>query len=77
MQERQQGALCLKHAINNLLQQNYFSKADMDRIAKSLPRQGFRLFNPHKYLCLGNYDVVIAYLDTIYNYICFFGRKAD
>ena len=50
--------MCLKHALNNLLQSAYFSKVDLDDIAKALPQQGYRLFNPHKWLLFGNYDVV-------------------
>ena len=58
MQERQESALCLKHAINNLYQGPKISKADLDKIAKGLPHQHFRLFNPHKCLFFGNFDVV-------------------
>ena len=58
LQERQSNALCLKHAINNLLQADYFSRSDLDGIARALPHQGYRFLNPHKWLCFGNYDVV-------------------
>lgn len=65
MQECQKRALCLKHALNNLSQRPQFSKKDLDRIAKVLPRQGFRILNPHKSLFLGDYDVVGTYVEAV------------
>jgi len=58
MQEQQVLSLCLKHTLNNLLQEPHFSKEDLDRVAEQLAPGRFKLSNPHKKAFFGDYDVV-------------------
>ena len=54
--ERQRWALCGVHAVNNLLQEHRFDKADFDSICSQLAPDSW--INPHKSLLgVGNYDV--------------------
>ncbi|KAJ2683256.1 Josephin-1 [Coemansia spiralis] len=61
--EKQSFWLCAKHSLNNVLQQELYSHADLERIAKYLhelhPEQtGWLKFNSHKnFLGFGDYDV--------------------
>ncbi|KAJ2504461.1 Josephin-2 [Coemansia sp. RSA 2052] len=61
--EKQSFWLCAKHSLNNVLQQELYTHADLERIAKYLhelhPEQaGWLKFNSHKnFLGFGDYDV--------------------
>ncbi|KAJ2598031.1 Josephin-2 [Coemansia sp. RSA 1285] len=61
--ERQSFWLCAKHSLNNVLQQEACTQADLERIAKVLhdlhPEEtGWLKFNAHKnFLGFGDYDV--------------------
>ncbi|KAJ1768586.1 Josephin-1 [Coemansia sp. RSA 1813] len=61
--EKQSFWLCAKHSLNNVLQQESYTQADLERIAKYLhtmhPEQtGWLKFNAHKnFLGFGDYDV--------------------
>jgi len=55
--EQQVLSLCLKHTLNNLLQEPHFSKEDLDRVAEQLAPGRFKLSNPHKKAFFGDYDV--------------------
>ncbi|KAI9504331.1 Josephin-2 [Coemansia spiralis] len=61
--EKQSFWLCAKHSLNNVLQQEVCTQADLERIAKYLhslhPEQtGWLKFNAHKnFLGFGDYDV--------------------
>lgn len=60
--ERQSRQLCLKHALNNVLQRAAFSRGDLDGIAAGLwPAGGVfgTLRSPHYTPWLGNYDVSV------------------
>ena len=59
--ERQSRQLCLRHTLNNLLQQSACTTADLDAIAAELPG-GDRWVGPHRTVWLGNYDVNILNL---------------
>ncbi|KAJ2597991.1 Josephin-2 [Coemansia sp. RSA 1721] len=61
--ERQSFWLCAKHSLNNVLQQELYTHADLERIATYLHEQhpeetGWLKFNSHKnFLGFGDYDV--------------------
>lgn len=60
--ERQSRQLCLKHALNNVLQREAFSRAALDGIAAGLePGRGAlgALLSPHATPWLGNYGVSV------------------
>jgi len=59
--ERQRLALCGVHAVNNLLQQKKYSKADFDAVCLQLDSSTW--FNRHRsFLGIGNYDVNVVTL---------------
>ncbi|KAJ2722997.1 Josephin-2 [Coemansia sp. Benny D115] len=61
--ERQSFWLCAKHSLNNALQQELYTHADLERVARYLHEQhpeegGWLKFNSHKnFLGFGDYDV--------------------
>ncbi|KAI8318838.1 hypothetical protein GQ54DRAFT_336042 [Martensiomyces pterosporus] len=61
--EKQSFWLCAKHSLNNVLQSEVYTQADLDRIAKYLheihpEESGWLKFNSHKnFLGFGDYDV--------------------
>eukprot|EP00792_Barthelona_sp_PAP020_P003019 TRINITY_DN1471_c0_g1_i1.p1 TRINITY_DN1471_c0_g1~~TRINITY_DN1471_c0_g1_i1.p1 ORF type:complete len:201 (+),score=43.14 TRINITY_DN1471_c0_g1_i1:37-603(+) len=55
--ERQTSQYCLKHALNHLLQEEYFSVNDLNAISYELTPFSFFRFNPHKSFFGGNWDV--------------------
>jgi hypothetical protein len=57
--ERQSRQLCLRHTLNNLLQQRAFTTAKLDALAAELPG-GDRWFGPHRTIWLGNYGVSVV-----------------
>ena len=56
--ERQSLQLCALHVVNNLMQQQEFSKSELDAICLELAPDSYPWWNPHRSpLGLGNYDV--------------------
>ena len=54
--ERQRLSLCGVHAVNNLLQEHHYGKADFDRVCEELAPGEW--INPHRsMLRIGNFDV--------------------
>lgn len=54
--EKQIKELCALHALNNLFQEKYFTKVELDSVCHNLSPDVW--INPHKsFLGLGNYDI--------------------
>lgn len=78
--QRQSLMLCAVHAINNVLQRDAVTKADLNRICEKLAPDCSPLMNPHRNAFgLGNYDanaLIVALQETGHD-IVWFDKRAS